>query len=119
MHRVVLTGLAVGLAIGLLTGCVAASEEPAPHETRGPESAVARSVYPSAQTVYLASGVAFPDALTGSGLAAVAAQPLLLTMGGCVPATVPSSMAGWGATAVTLIGGPNALAPDVEALRSC
>ncbi|UAJ78462.1 cell wall-binding repeat-containing protein [Leifsonia sp. ZF2019] len=80
---------------------------------------VARSVYPSAQTVYLASGVAFPDALTGSGLAAVAAQPLLLTMGGCVPATVPSSMAGWGATAVTLIGGPNALAPEVAALRSC
>lgn len=80
---------------------------------------VAQSVYPTAQSAYLASGIAFPDALTGSGLAAAAKQPLLLTTGGCVPSTVTSSMAAWHSTAVTLIGGPNALAPAVEQLRSC
>ncbi|OJX72544.1 MAG: hypothetical protein BGO91_01875 [Leifsonia sp. 71-9] len=85
----------------------------------GTSQLVAQSVYPTAQTVYLASGIDFPDALTGSGLAAAVKQPLLLTTGGCVPQTVTSSMAAWHSMAVTVIGGPNSLAPAVEQLTSC
>jgi putative cell wall-binding protein len=85
----------------------------------GTSQLLAQSVYSSSPSVYVASGVDFPDALVGSGLAAAANRPLLLSTVGCVPQTVTSSMASWHSTAVTVIGGPNSLAPAVEQLRSC
>lgn len=80
---------------------------------------VAQSVYSSATTAYLASGLTFPDALTGSVAAAVAKKPLLITPGTCAASTVTSSLAGWRTTGVVLVGGSSVLTDDVAALRSC
>lgn len=80
---------------------------------------VAQDAFPSAAGVYLASGLTFPDALTGSVAAAVAARPLLLTPATCAAGTVTASMYGWHASAITLVGGPNTLTADVAALKLC
>lgn len=80
---------------------------------------VAQDAFPSTAGVYLASGLTFPDALTGSVAAAVAKQPLLLTPTTCAVNTVTASMHGWGASAITLVGGPSTLSTAVAALSSC
>lgn len=80
---------------------------------------VAQDAFPSAAGVYLASGLTFPDALTGSVAAAVAKRPLLLTPATCAAGTVTASMYGWHASTITLVGGASTLTADVAALKLC
>ncbi len=80
---------------------------------------VAQSVTATAPSVYVASGMTFPDALTGSVLAGISGKPLLLTGGTCVPRYTTEALAGWHSTAITLVGGLNALSADVAVLSSC
>lgn len=62
-------------------------------------------------SVGVASGTAFPDALTGGAYAANAAEPLLLTAPGALSAPTASLLSGWASqfTAVTVFGGESAI----------
>lgn len=69
----------------------------------------------SARTVVLASGDSFPDALSASGLAGAFGSPVLLTMRTRLPSGVAEELRRLGADAVVIVGGPAAVAPEVEA----
>ncbi|MDQ2697352.1 MAG: cell wall-binding repeat-containing protein [Actinomycetota bacterium] len=78
---------------------------------------LASSAYPStASSVYVASGELFPDALTGTILAARQKSPLLVTFATCLTGTAKNYMISHGTKTATLVGGPVALTDSV--LRS-
>jgi parallel beta-helix repeat protein len=64
----------------------------------------------------IASGMNFPDALTGGAYAANAGMPLLLTDPKSLPGTTGDLLGSLAShlVAVTLFGGPAAISPDVE-----
>ncbi|MFI5262464.1 MAG: SGNH hydrolase domain-containing protein, partial [Candidatus Limnocylindrales bacterium] len=71
--------------------------------------ALSTATYPSATTVYLADGLAFPDALA----AAAAGGPLLLTPPGFLPAEVAAEIGRLGANHVIVLGGPTSVSDAV------
>lgn len=75
--------------------------------------------FSGADTVYLASGLNFPDALAGSVLAGLGDDPLYIVPGTCVPRNVLAEIDRLGASSVVLLGGTGALSPAVEALTPC
>lgn len=76
-------------------------------------------VFPTAKTAYLASGLAFPDALSGGPLAASDDSPLYLVRPDCVPSVVIDHLRHLAPTRIVLLGGTAALTPAVEALTPC
>ncbi len=74
-----------------------------------------QSGFSSAQTVLLASGEKFPDALTASGLAGALDAPLLLTLRTSLPPQIAAEIARLGATRVIVCGGPMSVDPAVVA----
>ena len=70
-------------------------------------------------TVYLATGLNFPDALAGAALAGKNGAPVYMVRQDCVPEGVLFDMAQKGTTEVTLLGGTATLSPAVQALASC
>ena len=74
---------------------------------------VSAKSFASADTVLLATGERFPDALAASGLAGVLDAPLLLTEHDALPDAVADEIARLGATSVVVIGGPDAVSDDV------
>ncbi|MDO9396825.1 MAG: cell wall-binding repeat-containing protein, partial [Herbiconiux sp.] len=81
--------------------------------------AVNRQYFAEAPEVYLATGLNFPDALTGGVLAASNGAPLLLARTDCVPGSALDAMNAWGTTRVILLGGPNSLSTAVLDLQRC
>lgn len=75
-------------------------------------AAVSRG-FPAAQTVLLASGEKFPDALTASGLAGCLQSPLLLTKRLSIPSAIASEIRRLGATKAIVAGGPMSVDPAV------
>ncbi|MBA4247820.1 MAG: hypothetical protein C0444_05945 [Microbacterium sp.] len=73
----------------------------------------------SADTVYLASGLTFPDALAGSVLAGLGGNPLFIVPPACVPQGVIDDISRLGASRVVLLGGTGALSPSVQELTPC
>lgn len=71
--------------------------------------AASRSSFPAADTVVVATGEAFPDALGGAGLAGAVRGPLLLTPKSAVPASVIAEIRRLGATRVYVLGGASAV----------
>lgn len=67
----------------------------------------------SADTVVLATGRNYPDALAASGLAGVLDAPLLLT-NSTLPTVVKDAIADLGATSVVIVGGPAAVSVDIQ-----
>lgn len=77
--------------------------------------ATSRRAFASASTVFLASGLNFPDALGGAAAAARANGPLLLVPDGpTLPSPVAAEITRLGATKVVMLGGPGVVAPQVE-----
>jgi putative cell wall-binding protein len=70
-------------------------------------------------TLDMASGAAFPDALSAAAAAAATGKPLLLAKQGCVPDFTRIAVDDAGPTSVTLVGGPTALGDGVAAWRAC
>ena len=68
----------------------------------------------SADTVVLATGSAYPDALTGSPLAATLDAPLLLTTAPRLEANVAAEITRLGADRVIVLGGTSAVPAGVE-----
>ncbi|MCE5190987.1 MAG: cell wall-binding repeat-containing protein [Actinomycetia bacterium] len=69
----------------------------------------------SCETVVMAMGENFPDALAASGLAGVYRSPILLTRKTSVPAEVLGELSRLGAHNVVIVGGAAAVGPEVEA----
>ncbi|MDA3935474.1 MAG: cell wall-binding repeat-containing protein [Actinomycetota bacterium] len=68
-----------------------------------------------ADTVVIATGEAWPDALGGSALAGAVDGPMLLTNPDSLSAAVQAELTRLGAKNVYLLGGYNAISPEVEA----
>ncbi len=82
-------------------------------------NAVNAAYFPKPSSAYLATGINFPDALTGGVLAGVEGAPLLLARTDCVPGPTRDLLASWGPPKVTLLGGPNSLGTGVQNLNAC
>ncbi|MDH6180305.1 putative cell wall-binding protein [Microbacteriaceae bacterium SG_E_30_P1] len=72
-----------------------------------------------ANTVFLATGSNFPDALAGSAWAAKQPAPLYVVRPNCVPQAVLNSISSLAPTNIVLLGGPATLTPAVEDLTPC
>ncbi|WP_245636050.1 cell wall-binding repeat-containing protein [Herbiconiux solani] len=70
-------------------------------------------------TVYLATGLNYPDALVGSVIAGRTQSPLYVVPGTCAPQPVLDEIARLGATSVVLLGGTASLSPAVADLVPC
>jgi putative cell wall-binding protein len=75
--------------------------------------------FPTASSVYLATGLNFPDALTGGIIAAVEGSPILLTRTDCLPKSSRDLTEAWKPSKVTLLGGVNSLGTGVQRLDQC
>lgn len=82
-------------------------------------AAVAQSAFPSATGVFIATGGAFADALTGGPVAGTLGQPLLLAMPACLPQQTAAEVSGLNPTTVTLLGGTASLSDAVGSLTPC
>ncbi|WP_382304561.1 cell wall-binding repeat-containing protein [Herbiconiux sp. UC225_62] len=105
---------------------VLASLAPAAKVTRlsGPDRfaaavAVNRATFTSADTVYLATGLNYPDGLSVGARAASTGSPLYLVSGQCVPQDVITDIIADHATKVVVLGGYDSMWFDVEQLYAC
>ena len=81
--------------------------------------AINRDAFATASTMYLAVGLAFPDALSGAAAAGALDSPLYVTMPGCVSNELRADVNSRSISALKLIGGPNALNDNVALLATC
>lgn len=81
--------------------------------------AINTAAFPTSANAYIATGAAFPDALTGAAAAGAAGDPLYLAAQSCVPGGVRSAALAQGVTSLTLLGGPGVLADAVGRLQPC
>ncbi len=80
-------------------------------------AAIADRFFPDpVPTVYLATGVTFPDALAGAAAAGHQAAPVLLVPPDTVPDVVAGTLRRLAPTRVILLGGEAAITPDVAAV---
>ena len=75
---------------------------------------IATESFDSADTVVLATGAAFPDALSASGLAGAYDGPLLLTAPTALPDAVRDTIISLGASKVFIVGGTAAVSLGVQ-----
>ena len=79
-------------------------------------AAVSRATFsPGLATVYVATGLAFPDALVGGAAAARAGSPVLLTRPGGLPASTEAELKRLAPARIVVLGGPNAVGQGVVA----
>lgn len=77
---------------------------------------IAEDAFPAGcDTVVIASGVGFADALSASGLCGACDAPLLLVPPGSLPAAVSAEIDDLGATRAFIVGGTKAVGASVEA----
>ncbi len=81
--------------------------------------ALVRDGFIEADEIFIATGLAFPDALAGAALAGARGAPLYVVPGNCVPQPILDDIHGYRAQSVTLLGGTAALSTNVFALSSC
>lgn len=77
------------------------------------------NVFASDTALFVASGVAFPDALAGSALAGAKGAPLYVVQTGCVAQSTVAEVGRLGATAMTVLGGTAALSSGISSLSVC
>ncbi|MFP3464425.1 cell wall-binding repeat-containing protein [Leifsonia sp. SIMBA_070] len=75
--------------------------------------------FSSAGTVFVASGIDFPDALSAAAMAGAAKAPLYLSPGWCLPRSVGNDIVAMKASTVYFIGGPAALSGAVSGYIAC
>src|SRR5690606_2500915 len=78
-------------------------------------AAVSKAAYPSGtETVFIASGRDFPDALAAGSVASSHQAPILLTQPGGLPAATRNELARLKPSKVIILGGPVAVSAAVE-----
>jgi len=70
-------------------------------------------------SVYLSTGVVFPDGLSGSVIAAVQDAPLMLTQTTCIPGDVVDALQAFSTDKIVLLGGPTTVGTTVQTLNMC
>jgi putative cell wall-binding protein len=80
---------------------------------------VNRNAFTASETAFLASGLNYPDALSGAPIAGAQSSPLYIVPPECVPANVLVDLASFGVNHVVILGGTGGLSPAVEILSSC
>jgi putative cell wall-binding protein len=78
-----------------------------------------KTTFSGASNVYLASGLVFPDALSGGVVAGMEKAPLYVTPSNCVDGDVLYDLGRLAPDTVTILGGPNTLGAGVESLTTC
>lgn len=78
-----------------------------------------RAVFTSATTVFVASGLTFPDALSGAAVAGGVGAPLYVIPSNCIPNYVVDDIINFGATKVTILGGEGSITQDVASFKRC
>ncbi|MDO9395984.1 MAG: cell wall-binding repeat-containing protein [Herbiconiux sp.] len=81
--------------------------------------ALNREAFLTSDTIYLATGQGFADALVGDVIAGRDYAPLYLVPGTCVPRGVLDEANRLRATKVVLLGGLGSLSAEVESLKPC
>jgi SpoIID/LytB domain protein len=76
---------------------------------------VASSFPHGVDTVYVASGADFPDALAGASVAAAGSDPVLLTAKSTLPPATAAAIASLAPSKVVVLGGTGAVSSGVEA----
>lgn len=74
---------------------------------------ISKAAFASSTTVYIATGLNYPDALSAGPAAGVAGAPLLLTQTDELPAAVAAEITRLGATSAVVVGGPASVSPSV------
>lgn len=75
--------------------------------------------FDDAESVYLATGANFPDALAGAARAGRVGSPLYVVPGVCVPAATLAEIRRFAPSSIVILGGVQAVARAVETLTSC
>ena len=107
------------VAGALPAGVEAQASAPPPQRLSGPDrfataAAVSAATFePGAAVVYVATGESFPDALAGGPLAGARGAPILLTSRGALPAATAAEFERLDPAAITVLGGPAAVADGV------
>ncbi|MGX5682001.1 cell wall-binding repeat-containing protein [Schumannella luteola] len=81
--------------------------------------AINEDEFDSAPTVFIATGLNFPDALAGAALAGHLGAPLYVSLGECIPQSVYESIMGMDPGRIVLLGGIPSLGLGVEDLDMC
>ncbi|MCS5734879.1 cell wall-binding repeat-containing protein [Herbiconiux daphne] len=81
--------------------------------------AINRAAYSTSSTIYLATGLNYPDALAGGALAGKGNAPLYIVPTDCVPRGVIADISAMKASKVVLLGGVNSLNASVASLSAC
>jgi putative cell wall-binding protein len=79
----------------------------------------AKGAFAVADTVVLSTGLAFPDALSGTAFAAALDAPMYLVQSTCVPASVVTELARLKPQRIYLLGSNNTLSLGVENITQC
>ena len=78
-----------------------------------------RQAFTASDRVYLASGLNYPDALSGAAVAGAQKAPLYVIPTTCIPSYVIQDVVNLGATKVTVLGGSGTLAASVAKFSRC
>lgn len=78
-----------------------------------------RAAFTSADTVFIASGYTFPDALAGAAVAGALGAPLYVVPTTCIPEYVLDDLATLGTTKMQVFGGPASVTPAAAAFARC
>lgn len=78
-----------------------------------------KAAFPTPSQAFYATGMQYPDALSGAVMAAKAGAPLYVVEPTCVPEQTESDLVSAGTGQVTLIGGTGALSSAVQSQANC
>ncbi len=101
--------------LGTLTGIQANTTRLTGSDRFEVSSAVCASIWaPNPKVVYVASGLVYPDALSGSATAIANGAPVLLVSTDAIPPSVATELKRLKPTRIVILGGPNSVSPAVE-----
>ena len=68
---------------------------------------------PGVPVVYIATGLGFPDALSGAPVAGIKGGPILLVPGTSIPASIATELLRLGPARIVILGGPSVVSAAV------
>lgn len=78
-----------------------------------------RAAFASADSVFIASGFTFPDALAGAAVAGALGVPLYVVPTSCIPGYVLDDFESWDVSDMQILGGPGSVSEGAAALTQC
>lgn len=77
-------------------------------------AAINKEAFTASTTVYLASGLVFPDALSAAPVAGNAGSPIYLVQKHCIPQSVIAEITRLAPAKIVILGGPNTIGDDLQ-----